>query len=331
MNNTVPLKEIDSIIFDIDGTLVDTSASYTEVIKETLKIYLSLFIKGEIKAELLLNSGEVNAFKQLGGYNNDWDTVAAVLYYYVSLIPEELLAKSCRLALPEQRDVRALIDQLKGAMTEEFSFKELIAKKDILGFVESLRVQKIFGLRALRALLKEQNSWLILCGGSLIDKNLVQRIYQELYQGGELFRTNYGHNAIFHAGEGYCQRETLLADKQLLTRLAGKKKLGVATGRLKMEAEMVLDNFGIKDLFRCLVADDDILEEQRKPAPEILYLAAKRLGGESYAYVGDLPDDVKAANQAKTGLSMVSVVVGDRVAGADHYFPRIDDFLQAIV
>jgi histidinol-phosphate aminotransferase len=62
INNTIGGKK-QLLIFDIDGVLVDVSKSYRVAIKQTVKA----FTGKEITLE------EIQALKNKGGYNNDWD------------------------------------------------------------------------------------------------------------------------------------------------------------------------------------------------------------------------------------------------------------------
>jgi len=55
----------DLIVFDVDGVLVDVTASYHETIRATVK-----YFTGEEVSEDLIQE-----FKNQGGWNNDWDLV----------------------------------------------------------------------------------------------------------------------------------------------------------------------------------------------------------------------------------------------------------------
>ncbi len=54
--------KIDTILFDMDGVLVDVSQSYRMAIKKTSEFF----------TDQKVNFSEIADFKQRGGYNNDW-------------------------------------------------------------------------------------------------------------------------------------------------------------------------------------------------------------------------------------------------------------------
>lgn len=55
--------QVDAILFDVDGTLIDDSQSYREAIRRT----------GEYLLRQPVTFDEVDAVKRLPGFNNDWD------------------------------------------------------------------------------------------------------------------------------------------------------------------------------------------------------------------------------------------------------------------
>jgi len=62
---------VDAVVLDIDGVLVDVSASYRRAVVETVER-----VHGET-----VDREAVQAFKEAGGFNNDWElTDAAALY-----------------------------------------------------------------------------------------------------------------------------------------------------------------------------------------------------------------------------------------------------------
>jgi HAD superfamily phosphatase len=58
-----------AVLFDLDGVLVDVSASYRKAIQETVRFFAHKPALAE----------EIQALKEKGGYNNDWDLTQAIL------------------------------------------------------------------------------------------------------------------------------------------------------------------------------------------------------------------------------------------------------------
>ncbi len=77
-------SSFDSVIFDIDNVLIDTRASYTDCIRETVRRYLGKHLKLKNQKDLLLSRADVEQFKLLGGFNDDWDTCYGLLLFLSS-------------------------------------------------------------------------------------------------------------------------------------------------------------------------------------------------------------------------------------------------------
>ena len=89
-------------------------------------------------------------------------------------------------------------------------------------------------------------------------------------------------------------------EKRILSRelFKGLKKvgipLGIVTGRPKRDLEFVLERFGIKEFFDCVVDEDDIVDKNlRKPHPFPLHLCMETLRAEEGIYVGDNRADLE--------------------------------------
>lgn len=78
----------DTIIFDIDNVLVDTRASYTDCIIKTVTTYLETILKFQPSRKSFLSRKDIEAFKSLGGFNDDWDTCYGLLFYLLHLKPK---------------------------------------------------------------------------------------------------------------------------------------------------------------------------------------------------------------------------------------------------
>ena len=88
-----PVEKVqtDAVIFDIDNVLIDTRHSYLDAIRNTVELYLThgpvpFFSRSPGgKFPSLLKPEEVDQFKLLGGFNDDWECCYGLLFYLLSL------------------------------------------------------------------------------------------------------------------------------------------------------------------------------------------------------------------------------------------------------
>lgn len=263
-----------AIIFDIDNVLVDTRRSYLEAIRWCIDIFLTHgkiphFVAGpKARTPHLLTANDVNHFKLLGGFNDDWDCCYGLLVYLM-----HLPVKS------------RTIPSLKEA-------------KDIDGFVKKIHNRPL-GVNGIVKLLGRHPA---------IKIEQIERIFQEIYLGPDLFHKREQKFPAYWKKRGLINMEKPIFPKETLEKLkAAGIKLGIATGRPRFEAEFALKNFDILHLFDAMTTMDEVYEAEqklgrslRKPNPYSLIETAKKLGEKhNLLYVGDLPDDMLAAKHAK--------------------------------
>lgn len=110
--------------------------------------------------------------------------------------------------------------------------------------------------------------------------------------------------------EDLINNEKLMIPKQKLKLLKNKyKKLGIATGRPKKEAEYVIKKNKLEKIFDCIVALEDVVNS--KPSPDSLLAVIKKLDLKQTVYIGDSPSDVLAARAAQ----IPSIFVGQQKIG----------------
>jgi phosphoglycolate phosphatase-like HAD superfamily hydrolase len=153
------------------------------------------------------------------------------------------------------------------------------------------------------------------------------RLFQEMYLGPELFESTYGEKPLVLTEPSLIEREELLIHRSTLEELAVRVPLGIATGRPGAEAAHALRQHGIEELFVSVVDDDDVKEAEAKelskggahvrlskPHPWSLLEAVRRTApkARSAAYVGDTPDDVRAARAANASMPFLAIGTAQR-------------------
>jgi len=342
---------VEIVIFDMDGVLIDVSKSYRETIKKTVAIYLkkALGLKGDGKS--LVSDDDIIAFKEIGGLNNDWDVTAGLLCYFITLLEGEEPGDAHR--MDSMDEVILFLNKNRGRIGG--SIAEIVEKKDIPGFRQRVKTAGT-GLEAVRKALNSGKIRFIFGTGDLEVDNVVKRIFQEVYLGLH-FRAIHHVPPVFYSGRGLFERERLLVKRESLSLLSKRVKMGIASGRPKAEAILGLRNFHIERYFQSLVTLEDCEAEQErilalegkrvnlfKPHPFSIIRAIRMLnpGRVNCAYVGDIPDDIQAANRAKEEIDIISVgclsPYRDKgrarqrflEMGADLMIDRVDDLVSLI-
>lgn len=315
------MAKVDVLIFDMDGVLVDVSRSYREAIRRVPQVFFERVCRLEPMEGSLVEAEVVEAFKLSGGLNNDWDCTAAVTAAFASVLGKPFPAP------PEPGGMKAYLEAL-GRWGSELglSVKDLAGRADPLEAAERTAAGG-GGLEvALRASGLSEEAFPV-AFGSLFTSNVIMRLFQEMYLGPELFESIYSEPPLVLSEPGLMEQEELLVERAVLEELASRLPLGIATGRPRAEAARALDQHGIAHLFACLVDDDDVVQAEAeqlpktggsvslgKPHPWSLIEAVRRIGADTRlaAYVGDTPDDIKAAKAASVTVPFLAVGTAQR-------------------
>ena len=257
----------DAVVLDIDGVVVDVADSYRRAIRESLDVVL-----GES-----IDDSTVQAFKDAGGFNNDWElTYAAALY---------LLARREGL----EADVETFAGRVAATGGGLDAAEVVVA--DALGPAERER--------ALAA-------W---------DRERLHEVFQTLYLGRERYAEIEGGDPDPDVEEtGFIDDESVLLDGSTLDWLTANFAVGVVTGRPAAEADIALSRADI-DLpdERRFTMDSDL---PGKPDPATLVELGERLDASRIVFVGDTLDDVRtAANAAEADPEREYLGVGVLTGG----------------
>ncbi|WP_129114453.1 TIGR01548 family HAD-type hydrolase [Halegenticoccus tardaugens] len=185
----------DAVVLDVDGVLVDVADSYRRAIVESVER-----LHGET-----IDRGDVQSFKDAGGFNNDWElTDAAALFV---LATREGLEPSVE------------------------AFTDAIAARG-------------GGLDAARSVVEELPEAARARAFDAWDREALRETFQALYLGGDLYRELEGDEPPFEV-PGYVHDEPVLATPGTIRALTDRFPVGVLTGRPAAEAEIALSRVGL--------------------------------------------------------------------------------------
>lgn len=274
------LSRVDTLVFDIDGVLIDVRDSFRKAVCQTVQFYFKKIL-GFQGSQNLINPEEVEYFKMAGGFNNDWDLTSAVVLFY--------LMKARENNLKEVDELRNIKPDIKTFTTKMLSPGGGLAK--VIDLIEKDGQVK---------------EWIL----SLWDKDLITKIFQEIYAGGEHCFNIYGFHPSLIKKDGLIKQERIILDKNKKNFLQNFS-LGILTGRDEREARVALERLGWDDIIskeQIVTADDGV----GKPHPQGLKKVAESLKTKLGIYVGDTWDDlitVKNTNKEERVTKFFSAIV----------------------
>lgn len=323
-------KKKNLIVFDMDGVIVDVSESYREAVRQTARLFFRGAPGWDSLPEPLFSLSDLAVIKQSGGLNNDW----ALTYHILDLMMTqvrvpELLDETDPWLLHEKTlqvcDLERLVDFLASHASPLENLQQKSGKR------HSHFIQKM-------------------SSNDVGSGNVIKQIFQEIYLGRKLFKTTYNLPASTDTGEGLITRETLLIAPAVFQSLATGNLLALATGRPQAEADYALDHFEIRPYFSSVFSLDDCIRKEisilkkehktvslSKPHPFMLDAIAQIHAHEALQryYIGDMPDDMLAANRSGYGYTGVGIVISapDKTklqqallaSGAEHVIQDIAD------
>ncbi|MBI5651669.1 MAG: HAD hydrolase-like protein [Chloroflexi bacterium] len=319
INHKSKIENVDALIFDMDGVLMDVSESYRAAIRQTTQIYFETGLGLAPFAGDLVSRDDVAAFKFADGFNNDWDLTTALVKYFLFVIASEAkqspinnagIASSHKPLLAMTQEILIFLRDASAHI--HITVEELARRKDIPAFTRAVR-DAGGGLDAVQKILGARGDELLFATGDPRATNLVKRIFEEIYLGAELFRDEYGESPRVHHGDGLIRRESLIPNLQSLQSLDHLFPLAIATGRPRNQATFALRATGIEKFFGVLVTHEDNVDAEEKhfaatgerasfgkPHPFSLLQAARAIAPENSrcAYIGDTLDDIRAAKAA---------------------------------
>ncbi len=322
--------DVDALLFDCDGVLIDVRPSYDAAIRETVTYILGKLVQRPITRPV--SRRLIARFRQSGGFNNDWDTTCAILWGIAVHLPErwieDFLHVDEELASEEIHDaaerLRAYVGCLRRPKTLEEVLElrrpfpsvsvrrrllELAERADSSGLSSVERtIAREWELSELRRKAFEALRRFLRYPGRP-EQSVIIRVFNELFYGAAYCRERFGWEPAFHLGPGLMERERpILATETLLWlgRRFGRTRLGIVSGRSHESARRTLGARLEAFHPEALVFLEDHWEYEShgraigKPEPYGLLLAARALGGFRRAlYVGDSAEDALMVERAR--------------------------------
>ena len=187
--------QVDAVVLDIDGVLVDVADSYRRAILESVeRVY------GES-----VDPSAVQAFKDAGGFNNDWDLTAAAALF----------------VLARREGLRTDLDEFADRVREGGG--GLDAATGVLDDLPPTARARV------------RDRW---------DRDALRDTFQALYLGAALYADLEGGEPPVET-DGYVHDEPTLVDPETVADLTARFDVGVVTGRPAAEADIALSRVGL--------------------------------------------------------------------------------------
>ena len=268
------LNEIDAVIFDCDGVLIDVSKSYDQAILKTTQYVLENFAK--INDAIDVDFKIIDGFKSTGGFNDEVDLTYAAI---ISLVAAKKLEK----------------DQTS------FIF-DVIENADSSGIRS---VEKYLENQVDISDIKKQLSY-----PGVHHENPLYQIFDQLFYGPELYQKLFKNSSKF-SEPGLIEQDDVILNNSLIQKLQKKfdSKIAIVTGRgkesISYSLKTLLEKFDLKNS----VFLEDESRELAKPNPQSLLDSIKGMNSVLTLFVGDSMEDFIMANKA-TNLGSKTIFCG---------------------
>ena len=325
------ITNLAKIVFDFDGVLVDVMQSYYENIRKVVDYYFLEILGLEGRREKLVTFGDIQGFKDTGLYNNDWTLTHALITYYLTILIRKLQQRHVLDGFLKQfsdiqfSEISSFIQTLRGVgdycRRHGVDTAELASmKKDSTLGIKSLLAQvksQPFEAVLISVLPRAESSQLRL-GKKLVPysvekPDLLKRLFEESYLGGEMFRRFYDVSPVFNFNECLLDKEEFIPTRKTIHTLYSRfGKLAVYSEKPRDQAMYLLEKNGFREYFdeNELMFSGDIIksasEQLGKPNPTVLIEMVEKIAGDvsKVAYVGDTVADALLVKGARLqGLS----------------------------
>ena len=257
------------IIFDIDGTLIDTRESYNKSIKKTVQFLVKYIDISKENLGKIVSDELIFKFRKSGMFNNDIDTSYA-------------LVLSILCGPPKKDDLLFFIENI----AQNASSKGIKSVENYLKNYSESRLKQI------KKILRYPGD---------VKTSIIARVFDEYFYGPQLFKKQHGTNSKYYSGRPLIENDILLATNSTLKKISNMfdMRTGIVSGRSRIAAE-----YSLKSVFRFFdikgsVYLEDEKREMGKPNPSALIKSVKSFGVSNAFYVGDSAEDLFMVQRAR--------------------------------
>jgi phosphoglycolate phosphatase-like HAD superfamily hydrolase len=237
------LKEVDAVVFDCDGVLLDVRDSYSGAAAESASILLEALTGTKVNTSVF--DGDVFfAFKKTGHFNNDWSvTYAYVMGALSTLTDSELSALDASAAKAEDGSPSERLNKLREIRTPS-NLNQTHIKATLIKLAESTGTGGVDSLDAHLLPRIGTNVKKLLHYRGTVGESIVSTLFEEIFGGAKLFQETFGFHAQFTDKQtGYIEKEKPVLSKatvQKMEELLNGRRFGVASGSIMNSAKHAL-------------------------------------------------------------------------------------------
>lgn len=267
------MKNLDSIVFDCDGVLIDVSNSYDLAIKKTVDFITKEI--AQINQSGLVTTKMIEGFKNSGGFNDEIDVTYALILGIVAAKKRNTLFSDFILQVIENADQTGI--------------------RSVERYLDAINVD-----------VSDIRQKLAYPGKKF--QNPLSSIFDEMFYGSELYEQLYKRKPQFFHGLGLIENDVVLLNEDLIAKLHQRfdKKIAIVTGRGNLSAK-----HSLKDLFKEFDLNnskflEDEPREMAKPNPQSLMSTIRGMNASASLYVGDSMEDyIMARKVDESGMPTI--------------------------
>ena len=327
------IKNINTVIFDCDGVLINSKNSYDKCIELTISYILKNMLNKQF-ISFKISKSTLELFRQTGGFNNDYKFCYVVILKIISMIPSSLSEDyEQEYNIINTKNISNSFKRLKSIKLNRINVYKKNVKIDYTRELNELAKDiKKFDLDSIESIitkgLEVEQRNLINSSKQLLNftkdrkNNIITNVFDEFFYGKNLIKKARRTKKINFNRKGTIESEKLIVKESSLIALKSRfnRNISIVSGRGKIGTK-----FSLGKLFRFFNPDGNVFIEDLariprygaridKPNPVSLRKSASSLSRKGdILYVGDSMEDLlmtKAAGKSKNQKYIFAGIYG---------------------